>query len=159
ETGATPGANGIGDGTWSATDLRWNSDPTGGDGGGTGTITGWTAGDNAVFAAGSDLGTDLTSAGAFVTVTTPQSARRVTFEESPPALGGGTVDSALFTVKSGAEVNYDSILRIGTTAGKITLQGGKLTNVNFGHAGSFARNSETLEIDGTATLNYPDASF
>ncbi len=55
ETGATFGADGIGDGTWDGTATNWNTDSTGGAGG---TISAWTnTADNAVFSAGNDVGT------------------------------------------------------------------------------------------------------
>jgi PEP-CTERM motif len=63
-------------------------------------------------------------------------------------------------VASGGELQIDTSADFNTAStGKITLQGGMLTQRNFGSAGSFIRATQSLEVDGTGTINYPDASF
>jgi autotransporter-associated beta strand protein len=149
--GATNG-DGIGDGTWN-TGVAANWNPLAD---GTGTPAAWTAGDHAVFAAGNDLGTDPLVAGAFVTldsVTSPQAAS-ILIEEGFVGFRTGAVDSVQTTVNAGAILDIDSILRYTTTPGKITLAGGTFKQSNPGSAGSFIRNSQTLEIDGSGTIVY-----
>jgi autotransporter-associated beta strand protein len=159
ETGATPGANGIGDGTWDVGFANWNDQSDGGDGGGSGTITGWSAGDDAVFAAGMDLGTDFPGGqGASVTVTATQSANSVLVEEGYVALRGGTVDTGAgnVTIDAGATLDIDSTLRLNTGAGKVVLNGGRLLESNPGNAGTFLGSSlgpKGIEI-GPAGIGY-----
>jgi fibronectin-binding autotransporter adhesin len=157
--GATPGAGrdggGFSDGAWDTTATNWSTSPLGDV-----APVIWAAGDDAVFSAGdATLTPGADAVDALITISGTQTATTVTIEEGIIRFRAGIVDSPQFTVKSGATMEYDTISRIGTTAGKITLQNGTLSDVNFGSAGSFARATESIEVDGTGTLNYPDASF
>src|SRR4051812_49862493 len=76
EAGATPGANGIGDGTWDTAAANWNSVADG-----TGATTAWVDGNAAIFAAGSDLGSDPAVGGAFITAAAGRSPTSLTIEE------------------------------------------------------------------------------
>jgi hypothetical protein len=157
--GTAPGATfvaGVADGNWGV-DPFWNSDPTGGDGGGSGTITAWTAGDHAVFSAGNDVGTiGGIIDGAFITITGTQVAASVLIEEGYTAFRSGDVNTPQTTIQTGARLDIDSRLRFNSAAGKITLQGGELLNSNLGHAGSFINSTQTIEIDGSGILGYYD---
>lgn len=93
DAGSQAGAGGTApSGTWNASNSNWNTNSSG-----TGVPTTWTAGNVAVFAAGSD------ATGAYdVTVTGTQSLSGLTVEEGPVTQLGGTLD---FGTTASAPVN------------------------------------------------------
>ncbi len=144
---------GFGDGTWSGTDVNWNTDPTGGA---AGTLSAWTnALDHAVFSAGSNVvgdpvvDVDLTVAGT-------QSAASVLFEEGYVKVLSGVIDTPQVTINTGAKLGVTTVTNISAAAGKITLAGGTYEMNNFGHAGSFIFAAKALEINGSGTIHYDD---
>ncbi|MBA4018934.1 MAG: hypothetical protein C0483_17335 [Pirellula sp.] len=87
--GVTPGAGGATPGgTWSTSGLMWNADL---NGAGTGSV-GWTAGNIAAFAAGTDAAGSYT-----VDVTGTQSIAGLLFEEGTVTLNGGALSLATAT--------------------------------------------------------------
>jgi autotransporter-associated beta strand protein len=132
--GATVGSGGPSPtGLWSTTDQNWNSDSTGADGGGTGVIAGWTTGNNAVFAAGTDAVGPYT-----VTLGEAISAGSLTFNSNGAVVidpGTGPFGLAL---GGGILVN--------NTAGAVTIN----PALTMGAAQSFVNNSSgTLTLGGT----------
>jgi autotransporter-associated beta strand protein len=137
-------------GTWDTTSSNWNLNPDG-----SGANTTWTAGDTAVFSAGSD------ATGAYtVTVSGTQTAAGVTVKDGTVTLSGGTVDTGTnsFTINAGAQVNIASSTQL-NSAGKVLLDGGTLKNGNTGNAGSFINALKTLEVTSNGgTVAYDDGS-
>ena len=103
---------------------------------------------------------DNSDISAIVTGSAESVASSITFEEGTYLLLGSGISSPQTTIKSGAHVEYNlHTVFLTNLAGKITLQGGELENNNSGHAGTFVKNTMTLEIDGTGIIRYDDASF
>jgi autotransporter-associated beta strand protein len=145
--GADPGAgqiDGFTDGVW-GTDSFWSTDPNGA------VATGpWTAGDHAVFSAGND------AMDAFIDVTGTQTAASVTIEDGTVFIASGIVDTGAgnVTVGPGATLRIESILRFPTTVtGRVVLNNGTLWQSNPGFAGSFLRATQSVEINGTGTID------
>src|SRR5262245_19717711 len=91
--GGGPAVNGFYDGTWGV-DPFWGSDPSGA------VPTGpWTAGNKAVFTAGTDSAAD-----SFITISGTQTASSVLIEDGIVRFRNGTVDtgSGTVTVNAGA---------------------------------------------------------
>jgi autotransporter-associated beta strand protein len=122
-------------GTWNTTAASWN---TVADGTGT-PLKAWTAGDAAVFSAGSD------ATGAYtVNLTAPQTASAVTVEEGTVSLTGSTVNVAAntVTINSGARLSIPAANQITATAGaNLNLNGGTIRNTVDTNGGpAFATN-------------------
>lgn len=122
--GATAGAGNPADGTWDAT-TKWNSKSAGTD-----PTAAWTAGDVAVFAAGSDAVTPYT-----VTVSGTQDISGLIFQEGTPTLTGGTlrmvsnsyanVTTAGTSAEIASSISDDGSARVLSTgtAGTLVLSG------------------------------------
>src|SRR5688572_12158190 len=116
--GAEPGAGtnspepGFTDGTW-GTDAFWSTDPNG-----AAATSAWTAGEHAVFSAGTD------AMDAFIDVTDTQTAASMTVEDGTVFLASGIVDTGAgnVTVGPGATLRIESILRFASTVtGRVVL--------------------------------------
>src|SRR5262245_56553914 len=106
DPGATPGGNGVGDGTWDANLTSWNPIADG-----TGTPVAWTENNDAVFAAGNDLGA-FPSGGAFVLVPDTRTPHSLTIKNGSVdftgALGSIAMGSNPITVMNGALISIPS---------------------------------------------------
>ena len=151
-TGATPGAadGGIADGDWNDTAPNWSTSAAGDV-----ATDVWTAGDDAVFSAGNDVGTDPDVAGAFITIGGTQVANSILVEEGYIEFVSGTADTGAgtVTVNSGATLAISLSTRL-NSGGKVVLNGGTLEQRNPGSAGSFVLAGKGLEVDGTGTIVY-----
>ncbi|MEX2169271.1 MAG: hypothetical protein WD851_08170 [Pirellulales bacterium] len=145
--GTDPGAGNVGgftDGVW-GTDSFWSLDPDG-----LAATGAWVAGDHAVFSAGND------AVDSFIDITGTQVAGSMTVEEGIVFLASGILNTGAgnVTVESGATLRIESILRFdATVTGRVVLNGGTLWQSNPGFAGSFLRNTQSLEINGTGTID------
>jgi fibronectin-binding autotransporter adhesin len=138
--GVTPGTGADSTGTWDATTPNWNSDP-GGEGAGPGI---WTAGETAVFSAGTEGTAPFT-----LTVSGTQTAAGVILEEGAMTLNTGVIAIGAGTVvlAPGTTLTTNSSLRISATVGaNYFVDGATLKTTNTGAAGSF------VDIDATITL-------
>jgi fibronectin-binding autotransporter adhesin len=159
EAGATPGGNGIGDGAWDTTNTNWNTNAAG-----TGTTTTWAEGDDAVFAAGSDLSNDPTLAGALIGGGGAHTPASVTFEEG---FVGFTTASTLsmgvnpITIKTGATLALFNQSAITAAAGQaVTIDGGKFENYIVGAGSTFyaaATNTQWLVTSNGGTIYTPNS--
>lgn len=128
--GATPG------GVWDTVTSNWTTDATGAS-----AATTWTAGDRAIFSAGSD------ATGSY-TVSGTATASGLTIEDGTVVFSGTvTMGANPVAVNSGAVLETNSSLRVSTSAGSVyTLNGGTLRTTNAAGAGSF------IDVDSTITL-------
>lgn len=120
--GATAGAGGaVPAGTWDLVTANWTTDSTGAS---TGNL--WTAGDDAVFAAGTD------AAGTYaVTVDTAQTAGNLSVEEGTLTftngtslnVGGGVAGKGTINVATGLTATISTALEGGDDTGQITKAG------------------------------------
>ena len=149
------GAGGTPTGTWGSS-LFWSPDMAG-----EATTVGWTAGDAAVFSAGTD------GIGAWnLNLNGTQVASSVLVEEGNITVGtSGVIDTGTgtFTIGTGAgstaRVNIPSTLRL-NSAGKVVLDGGTLFHTNTGNAGSFINAAKGLEITANGgSVGYDDSSI
>ena len=172
DIGATNDPNGIATpsvGGWTTTDLYWNSDPAGIDGGGTGTLTGWTGGaaDRAVFSAGTNA--NGTGANATQISAAALTVGGILIEEGEIVLGGsnavtvtpgGTVE-----LMPGAILSTNSSARIAAAASSATgpvlsvlykLNGTTaiLKSTNSGFAGSFVDGDAQIVLNGGGKFIY-----
>ena len=135
--GSSQGGNGIGDGTWdvTATNTVWNPVADG-----TGTPIAWTAGDHAVFSAGSDVGTDPSIAGGFVTTTAGLTPASLTIEEGFIDFAGSAIamGSNPILIKQGATLSIPNQNMITANLGQIvTIDGGTISNHVIGVGSTF----------------------
>jgi fibronectin-binding autotransporter adhesin len=138
--GVTPGTGADSTGTWDATTPNWNSDP-GGEGAGPGV---WTAGETAVFSAGTEGTAPFT-----LTVSGTQTAAGVILEEGAMTFNSGVIaiGGGSFVLAPGTSLTTNSSLRISATAGaNFFVDGATLKTTNTGLAGSF------VDVDATITL-------
>lgn len=134
-------------GTWGS-DLFWNDQSDGTDGGGFGTIGAWTDGQLAVFSAGND------ASGAYtVTVTGTQTAGGINIQTGTLTLSGGnlTLSSPSINVSAASATISSAIIGTGNTltkdgTGNLTLSG---TNT---YTGATTINSGLLIISSDARL-------
>lgn len=136
-----PGTGLFASGTWDSTSFTWNPNAAGTD-----AVVAWTAGETAVFSAGTDAVDPYT-----INVSGTQTATGVVIEEGAVTLTGGVVaiGGGTVVVGPGASLITNSSLRISaaTGAGAVyTLNGGTLETTNGGNAGSF------IDVDATITL-------
>lgn len=159
--GNAPGAtfgDGIADGDWNLTTPNWSSSPAGDV-----ATDVWVAGDDAVFSAGNDVGSDPAINGAFVTVGGTVTANSVLVEEGYVKLVSGTVDTGAgtVTVNAGATLALATTSQLNLLAGKVVLNGGTLMNTNTGQAGTFLGGGgglKGLEINGIGYIGYDDGN-
>jgi fibronectin-binding autotransporter adhesin len=159
ETGATPGANGIGDGTWDTAATNWNLDPTGAS-----ATTTWAEGDDAVFAAGSDLSSNPAVGGAVVTITGSHTPASLTIEEGFVELIGGSAAVAMagnpILIKQGATLSIATQATISASANQVvTFDGGTFENHIIGGGSSFYNAGAATRWQLTAnggTVNTPN---
>jgi autotransporter-associated beta strand protein len=156
-TGDVPGAavDGVADGDWDLGTANWSSSAAGDV-----ATEIWAAGDDAVFSAGSDVGTDPESAGAFITIAGTQTASSVLIEDGYVELVSGQVSTNTVTVNDGATFAVNSALRLDASSaaatGKVVLNGGTMLQTNSGNAGSFMFPLRGLEINGVGYIGYDD---
>jgi autotransporter-associated beta strand protein len=152
--GAAAGAGGATpSGTWDAAIANWSASAAGDV-----ATTAWTAGDRAIFSAGTD------ATGLFnVTVTGTHSAAGITVEEGIAHLigsGAVAIGTGSIVVNSGATLSYDNQARITASAGStVTLNGGTLRNTITGSAGTFfSQNAEIILGADGGTFSYTTAN-
>jgi len=118
--GTTAGGSGTtaATGTWNATNANWSTSLDGNV-----TTAAWTAGETAVFSAGSDVTGSST-----ITISGNQTAAGIVVEEGTVSLAGNAVviGGGTITVNSGATLSTDSSLRVSATAGAILTINGPL---------------------------------
>ncbi len=151
--GDTAGSGGVSPtGAWNATDAFWNALADG-----SGVVSAWTAGDIAVFSAGTDATGTFT-----VTVDGTQDIGGLSFEEGQITLSGGTLAFAAdadVSVASGVEAVVSSSLSGGmrvtkTGAGTLVLSGG-----STGFTGALVLNEGTLRAVGPSTKALGDGTL
>jgi fibronectin-binding autotransporter adhesin len=155
--GPTVGAGAAPAGTWDGATLNWNSD-SGGEGAGPGI---WTAGESAVFSAGTD------ATGTFgLTVSGTQTASGLSVEEGTLTLSGGTLSlnaSSIVDIANGSTATLSSLLSGGTPATRYTKQGGGtliLGNASNNFTGGFIITGGVVSHNGeaSATAGAPSTS-
>lgn len=127
--GTDPGAGATPAGIW-GTDPFWNLLADG-----TGTPGPWTAGDTAIFSAGSDATNAFT-----VTINGTQTAGAMVIKDGAVTLATGTLalGTGSLTLNPGTLLSTDSSLRISASAGAtLNINGATLRTTNPGGAGTF----------------------
>lgn len=143
--GASSGAGLTPNGTWDlATTANWNLDPLGAGA----ALVGWTAGDTAVFSAGTDATLEFN-----VNVAANQTAAALVVEEGHVALSGSgiNVGSGTVTVATGAKLTitnfYGTADRsiVGNAGARVQLNGSTLRNATD-EAGVFLDPDFSIEL-------------
>ena len=138
-----PGAGDTPNGTWASSPF-WSTDPLG-----EAIPVVWTAGDTAVFSAGTDAVNAYTVTGSGTSGAPGVLAAGVIIEDGLVTFSGGTLGlgAGFVTIKAGAALSTDSSLRISSSAGSVwPLDGGTAISTNPVNAGSF------IDVDSTITL-------
>jgi fibronectin-binding autotransporter adhesin len=167
DTGATNDPNGIASGLWSTTDVFWNSDPAGLNGGGTGTYTAWTGGaaDRAIFSAGTNA--NGTGANASTITASALTAGGILIEEGDIIFAGTSTATiapgGIVEVNAGSTLSANSSVRIGAAVSSATvatvqykLNGptAALRSTNTGFAGSFVDGDAQIVLNGGGKFIY-----